>query len=341
MSCDQAQDTKGETIPSAKDFALSPNPAVTVAYLTNLLQNQEGANLYYLRSKAYFDLRAYQKAEEDIEKALNQVPGDVDFLLLSAQIKCQLGMLKEALEDAKLVESSGLASARLYILLADLHFQFHEKRLALSYLTKTQKAGVPQSELSYFQFKLRQVRSDSLGALGSLTVKSLEHPNLAHFYFSYQIGRLGDIQYQKLILSELKKYPMDPYLLLAWGDFLVHVNQFVQAEKVYNQVLLWLPHHPAIRIRMAKYFVGRKKFDLAEKQLDQIDKTDFEIRDALYLRILIRMNTGQKAKSIALLDSVRNLYKSDTRFGILYDRLTGKKLDSTQVKVDSTQISTP
>ena len=117
FSCEKAQDTKGETIPPLQDFAKSQNPTVIVSYLSNLLENQDGANLYYLRAKAYFDLRAYQKAEDDIEIALSKVPGDIDYLLLSAQVKSKLGLIDEAIEDAKLVESSGLASTKLYILL--------------------------------------------------------------------------------------------------------------------------------------------------------------------------------------------------------------------------------
>ena len=340
LSCDQTQDTKGETIPALEEFSKVQNPVVTVSYLTKLLENQDGANLYFLRSKAYFDLRAYQKAEEDIEQALNKVPGDIDFLFLSAKIKSKLGLLDAAIEDAKLVESSGLASANLYLLLAELHFKLHEKRIALSYINKTQKAGIPLGEKVYFQYLARQVRSDSIGALESIAWKSIGHPDLAHAYFSFQIGRLANIQCQKYILGELKKYPLDPFLMMSWGDFLVHVSQFAQAEKVYNQVLLWLPRNPNIRIRMARFYLGLKKYDLADKQIDQIN-ANYLMKDILYLRALIRFSAGQKEKSIALLDSAKKLYGSDARLTSLYDRIVGKKLDSTQVKVDSTAQSTP
>lgn len=332
---------KGETIPALQEFTQKQNPVVTVSYISNLLQNQDGANLYYLRSKAYFDLRAYQKAELDIETALNKIPGDIDFLILSAQIKAKLGMLDEALEDSKLVESSGLSSAKLYLLLAELYSRKGEKRLALSYINQIRKMGTPQSEKLYFDFLSRQIRSDSLGALESLSLNRIEHPNLSHAFFSFQVGRMGNIQYQKYILAEIKKYPLDPYLMMSWGDFLVHVGQFVQAEKVYAQVIDWLPRNSAIRIRVARFYVGRKKFDIADKYLDEVSTTSSEVRDALYLRALIRLNSGQKQRSIALLDSVRHIYAFDARFSNLFDRLVGKKIDSTHAKVDSTQLIQP
>ncbi len=341
ISCDQTQDSRGETIPALLEFSKPVNPAVRVAYLSNLLQNQDGANLYFLRSKAYFDLRAYHAAEEDIENALKKVPTDVDFLLLSAKIKCQLGLAEQALEDAKLVESSGLASASLYMLLADLYAQQHQKRLARSYLMKTQKAGIPKSDKFFYQYLLRQVRSDSIGALESIALKNIDHPTLSHAFFSYRIGRLENLSYQKHLLSELKKYPSDPFLMMSWGDFLVHLNQIERAEKVYNQVITWLPRNPHIRFRMARFYFERKKYELADKQLDAMEGVNFLKRDILYLRAFIRLNVGQRDKSIALLDSARKLYGSDVRINSLYDRILGKRVDSTQVKADSSQINAP
>lgn len=341
LSCEKAQDTKGETIPPALVFQKSQRPEIIVAYLTKLLENQDGSNLYYLRAKAFFEMRNYQKAQEDIEQALKQVPGDVDYLLLSAQIKGQIGTIAAGIEDAKLVESSGLASAKLYMVLAELYFSNHEKRRGYSYLIKVQQVGIPKSEKPIFYFLARQFRSDSLGALQSLGTADCQYANLANAYYHYQIGRIPNIQYQKQILAELKKYPMDPYLMHAWGDFLVHVGQFIQAEKVYKQVETWLPQHPGMHLRFAQFYMNRGQFDLAKDQLIKIPSGSFEIRDALYSRAIIQLNVGQKSASIALLDSARKIYISDGRFTALYDRLVGKRIDSNQISQDTAQQILP
>jgi len=341
MSCEKAQDTKGETIPPALVFQKSQRPEIIIAYLTNLLENQDGSNLYYLRAKAFFELRNYQKAEEDIEQALKQIPGDVDYLILSAQIKGQLGLLAGGVEDAKLVESSGLASAKLYMVLAELYFSNHEKRMGYSYLLKVQKVGIPQSEQSVFRFLARQFRTDSLGALQSLSLSDCQHANLASAYYHFQLGRIPNIQYQKQILAELKKYPMDPYLMHAWGDFLVHVGQFSQAENVYKQVVTWLPKHPSMHLKFAQFYMNRRQFDLAKNQLVQIPSGAFEFRDAIFLRALIQLNVGQKSASIALLDSAQKIYMTDWRFKDLHDRLVGKRVDSNRTSKDSTQQILP
>jgi len=91
---------------------------------------------------------------------------------------------------------------------------------------------------------------------------------------------------------------------------------------------------------MARFYLGRKKFDLADKQLDQID-ANYLMKDLFYLRALIRFSVGEKDNSVAYLDSAKKLYGTDARMTSLYDRIVGKKLDSTRVKVDSTLQSTP
>lgn len=341
LSCEKAQDTKGETIPPAFVFQKTQRPEIIVAYLTKLLENQDGSNLYFLRAKAFFDLRNYQKAQDDIEQALKQVPSDVDYLLLSAQIKGQIGLLTAGIEDAKLVESSGLVSAKLYMVLAELYFNNHEKRRGYSYLIKVQQVGIPKSEKPVFHYLARQFRADSLGALQSISLAHCQYAYLANAYFHYQIGRLPNIQYQKQILAELKKYPMDPYLMHAWGDFLVHVGQYLQAEKVYKQVQTWLPQHPGMHLRFAQFYMNRRQYELANAQLLQIPSGAFEYRDALYSRALIQMNIGQKSASIALLDSARKIYISDGRFTALYDRLVGKRIDSNQISQDTAQQILP
>jgi predicted Zn-dependent protease len=308
VACEKEQDTKGETIPPAAIFQKSQKPELVVAYLTNLLENQDGANLYYLRSKAYFDLRAYQKAQIDIEKALNQVPGDVDYLLLSSQIKRQLGLYAEAMEDAKLVESSGITSAKLYQTIAELYFAMHEKKLGFLYIRKLEKAGIAKSERVYVDFMKRQFRSDSLGALQSVRLTEIQHPDLAHAYFSYQIGRISNLSFQKQILGELKKFPLDPYLMFSWGQFLVHMGQFGQAEKVFNQSIAWMPQQAQVRLSVARYYLDRNQFSLIDSLLSPIQSNALVARDVLYLKLLAALNRGEKSKSITLLDSIRKVY---------------------------------
>jgi tetratricopeptide (TPR) repeat protein len=265
----------------------------------------------------------------------------VDYLLLSALIKRQLGLYSEAIEDAKLVESSGITSAKLYQVLADLHFAIHEKKLGFLYIRKLEKSGIPKSERIYVDFLKRQFRSDSLGAYQSVRLIDIQHPDLAHAYFSYQIGRISNLNYQKQILGELKKFPLDPYLMFSWGQFLVHMGQYGQAEKVFKQSIAWMPQQTSVRLYVARYYLDRNQNDLVDLVLSPIQSNALVARDVLYLKLLGALNRGEKLKSISLVDSIRKVYASDSRFSLLYDRLVGKKPDSVLTTTDSTQQILP
>jgi tetratricopeptide (TPR) repeat protein len=336
IGCKQTEDTKGETIPPESVFYKIQNDEILVSYLTKILESQEGANVYYLRAKAYFSMRAYQKAHDDIEQALKQVPGDVDFLLLSAQIKNHNGLITQGIEDAKLVESSGLASSNLYLCLSELYLANNEKKLGYMYLRKLESLGIPESARNYVSFLNRNFRSDSLGAMQLIKFTDIGHPTLSNAYFSYQLGRIPDILFQKQILAEIRKYPLDPILMYHWGHFLAHMGQYARAENVYKQTLSWLPNDVGIRLQMVRFYIDRKQFDAAEKMLLAVSKSGNKARDVMYLRALIAINSGKKSIGIALLDSARRIYVSDGRFLLLYNRLVAKKNDSAAISIDST-----
>jgi tetratricopeptide (TPR) repeat protein len=217
----------------------------------------------------------------------------------------------------------------------------HEKKLGFLYIRKLEKAGIAKSERVYVDFMKRQFRSDSLGALQSVRLTEIQHPDLAHAYFSYQIGRISNLSFQKQILGELKKFPLDPYLMFSWGQFLVHMGQFGQAEKVFNQSIAWMPQQAQVRLSVARYYLDRNQFSLIDPLLLPIQSNSLVARDVLYLKLLAALNRGEKSKSITLLDSIRKVYASDGRFSQLYDRLLGKKQDSVNSVPDSTQQIVP
>lgn len=341
LACEQTEDTKGETIPPQHAFTKNQNAVLRVAYLSKILASQDGATIFYLRAKAYFDMRAYQKANDDIEQALKQIPGDVDFLLLSAQIKKHNGLIPQGIDDAKLVESSGLASSNLYLCLSELYLASHEKKLGNLYLQKLKKLGIPESQRNYVIFLGRNFRSDSLGAMQLIKLTDIQHSSLSYAYFSYQLGRIPDIVFQKQILGEIRKYPLDPHLMFHWGRFLIRIGQQSRADKVYKQTLAWLPNDLSIRLQIARFYIDRKQYVFAEELLVPVSKSGNMARDVMYLRALIAFNSGNKSIGITLLDSAQKIYVADGRFAALYNQFVSKKIDSVVITVDSTQEITP
>jgi tetratricopeptide (TPR) repeat protein len=336
LSCGPSADQRGEIIPPQSVYNQSQRPGLVISYVTQLLRENDGAHLYYLRAKAYFQLRDYIHAHADILKALEKTPSDVDYLLLSAQIKSQMGWYSLALEDAKALESTGYSSFYMYLTLGEIYLASHSKRLASSYLRQANALGVPVSEKKYINYLSMMARGDSLLAMHSIQLADINHGSLGNAYFRYQLPRMSHLAYQKLILSELKKYPFDPYLLLNWGRFLVQLHQYGRAEKVYQQTLRQLPHNPALLLEIGEYYVRIANYTQALNYLNQVPKQSGVYREALYNQVLVYLNLGQKSRSLSMLDSARMQFVTDARFSLLRDRLIGKRIDSTVVKLDST-----
>lgn len=335
-SCGSTTDQRGEVIPPKSAYKLPQRPEIVVAYITQLLRDNDGPQLYYLRAKAYFQLRDYVHAEPDIQRALEKNPGDADYLLLSAQIKSQLGWYTQALEEAKALESSGYSSSTMYLVLSEIYLASHSKRLAASYLQKAISLGIPMSEKAYGVYLGRITRGDSLQAIQLITSNEIAHRSLSQVFFTYQMPRMSQLAYQKLILSELKKYPLDPYLLRNWGRFLTQLHQYDRAEKVFQKVLTQLPANPSFLLEFGEFYVRLGNYDQAMLYLGQVPRQANVYRDVLFNQALIYLKTGQKSRSLAILDSARMQFKYDRRFIEMQDRLLGKRVDSSQVLADST-----
>ncbi|WP_395785345.1 hypothetical protein [Aquirufa sp.] len=335
-SCEPSADQRGEIIPPKSAYSQTQRPSLVVSYMTQLLRENESPHLYYLRAKAYFQLRDYVHAENDIERSLEKSPGDVDYLLLSSQIKCQLGWYSQALEEAKALESSGNNSPALFLVLSEIYVASNSKRVAANYLQQAVTQGIPVLDKSYSSYLQNLVRGDSLLAMQSIQQKDLVHPQLSSAYFRYQLPRMAHLSYQNLILTELKKYPFDPYLLLNWARFLSQIGQYERAEKVYLHLLPLLPKNPFVVLELGQFYVRIGNNKKALVYLSQVPRQSGGYRDALFNQALAYLNMGEKSRSLVVLDSGRLLFKADVRFMQMRDRLLGKRLDSMQLVVDST-----
>lgn len=335
-SCEPSADQRGEIIPPKSAYSQSQRPSLVVSYITQLLRENEGPHLYYLRAKAYFQLRDYVHAENDIERSLEKNPGDVDYLLLSSQIKSQLGWYSQALEEAKALESSGNNSPALYLVLSEIYIASNSKRVAAKYLQQAVSQGIAVVDKPYASYLQKLVRGDSLLAMQSIQQKELVHPNLSFAYFRYHLPRMPQLKHQNLILAELKKYPFDPYLLLNWGRFLSQIGEYDRAEKVYLHILPLLPKNPYFVLELGQFYVRIGNNKKALIYLNQVPRQSGGYRDALFNQALVYLNMGEKSRSLAVLDSGRLLFKADGRFVQMRDRLLGKRIDSTLLSVDST-----
>ena len=69
-ACSTSPDSKGENIPDKAAIQSGQNPLKNVQFLSQQIEDQPSANLYFLRAKNYLLLHAYGLADQDLEKAL-------------------------------------------------------------------------------------------------------------------------------------------------------------------------------------------------------------------------------------------------------------------------------
>ncbi len=334
-SCERSVDQPGEVIPPKTVYAQAQRPELVVSYITQLLRESDAANLYYIRAKAYFQLRDYVHAQTDIEQALEKNMGDVDYLLLSVLVKIQLDLHAQALKDAKALESTGYSSPIFYLALSQLYLTSHSKGLASTYLKQATSLGIPKSEKAYATYLNQMIYGDSLVALKSIQCTDLEHRVLSRVFFTYQLPRMSQLEYQKLLLQELKKNPLDTYLLLNWARFLNQLRQEDRAIKVYLKALDQLPS-PSLYVEIAEIYIRMANYNQALVYLNKVPKQTPNYANVMFNQALVYLYLGQKSRSFEVLDSARRMYVSDYRFINLRNRLMTKRVDSTLNLTDST-----
>lgn len=338
FSCETNVDSKGEKMPPATAYVSQQDPLKVIAFTSQLLEDQQSASLYYLRAKAYFDLHAYQKAYVDMNKAIEYVPSDLDYLYLSAKIKFNLELYEEALKDAHVVESAKKENVEIFRLLAQIHLFMHQPALVRFYVRKAQKLKIPSEAYVRLQALARLSQLDSLTfqkRYFTLNPQELKDPLMDRLNIESKHHIMPAIQFQALILSEMKKYPLDPHLLRIWARFLGKLGKNALAEQVYRKVDELFVDNFQLKLEWAQFYVKLRNYPMALRILAQIPVDSFVFRESLWQKSLIYSYMGNKAANLAVLDSGIRYFIKDARFSMSKDRLLGKRSDSLQISLDS------
>lgn len=266
-SCQSSPDSKGEKIPDQRAIATGQQAEKNIQFLTLQLEDQPSANLYYLRAKNYISLHAYGLADQDIEKALRDNPGEPDYLALSALIKQKVEDYATSIDRAKLVEITDLNSPQNTLLLVQNYFATKQMSLGRYYLKKIDPSLLPASDKAILKAVKDYAVSDSARLYTLMDSKPADESPLVYIYYEQAMQNLATLRYQQLILSSLKKYPMDPYFMRYWARFLVKMKKYTQAALVYKQVLKVYPKTKSLHAELVY-------FDLAKQGLLPIKRAE-------------------------------------------------------------------
>ena len=240
-SCQSSSDSQGENIPDQRAIATGQQAEKNIQFLNLQLEDQPSANLYYLRAKNYLALHAYGLADQDMEKALRDNPGEPAYLALSAAIKQKVEEYSTSIDRAKLVEITDWNSPQNSLLLAQNYFATKQMSLGRIYLKKINPANLPDLDKRLLNAVKDFAVSDSFKLYSLMDKKPTDESSLVYIYYEQGLDRIPALEYQSLVLESLKKYPMDPYFMRYWARFLVKMKKYAQAASVYKQVVKVYP----------------------------------------------------------------------------------------------------
>jgi tetratricopeptide (TPR) repeat protein len=259
-ACSTSPDSKGENIPDKTAIQSGQNPLKNVQFLSQQMEDQPSANLYFLRAKNYLLLHAYGLADQDLEKALRDNPGEPAYLDLSAQVKQKVEDYAISIDRAKLTEASELNSIQNSLLLAQNYFITNQNSLGRSYLKKVESSLLSAIERPILKAVKDFAVSDSARLYSLMNEKPSDESPLVYVYYEQGLSSIPALKYQKEILQSWKKYPMDPYFMRFWARFLVKMKKYEQAALVYKQVLKIYPKTKSLKAELVY-------FDLAKQGL--------------------------------------------------------------------------
>ena len=257
-SCQSSPDSKGENIPTKQAINLGQQAEKNIQFLTLQIEDQPSANLYFLRAKNYAALHAYGLADQDLEKALRDNPGEPAYLALSSIIKQKVEDYATSIDRAKLVEITDLNSARNNLLLVQNYFATKQMNLGRIYLKKIDSDLLPASDKPVLKAVKDYSVSDSARLYTLMNGKPIDESPLVYLYYDYALDRLSTLRYQELILASLKKYPMDPLFMRYWARFLVKMEKYSQAASVYKQVLKVYPRTKSLAAELEYMDLARQ-----------------------------------------------------------------------------------
>ena len=257
-SCQSSPDSKGEKIPDQQAIATGQQAEKNIQFLTLQLEDQPSANLYYLRAKNYISLHAYGLADQDIEKALRDNPGEPDYLALSAVIKQKVEDYATSIDRAKLVEITDLNSPQNSLLLVQNYFATKQMSLGRYYLKKIDPTLLPASDKAILKALKDYAVSDSARLYTLMEAKPADESPLVYIYYEQALQSLASLRYQQLILASLKKYPLDPYFMRYWARFLVKMKKYTQAALVYKQVLKTYPKTKSLQAELVYFDLAKQ-----------------------------------------------------------------------------------
>jgi tetratricopeptide (TPR) repeat protein len=173
------------------------------------------------RSKLYLEIKQFEKALADAEKAISLDNSNGEFYFLKAKAQRGLNRLEAALNSAKTAETKNFASPELFILEGEIFLIIKQYQKAIDYLNQALKLS-SFNEYAYFYKGLVYAESgDTARAISNLQTAVEQNPEFVDSY-----NELAKIHTAKKQFKEAHQY-LESGIRFEPGNSFLHYNEGV------------------------------------------------------------------------------------------------------------------
>lgn len=199
---------------------VTDNPEVKINRLNQAINSSpNNAALYGQRSRLYDDLKKFDLALKDAEKALSLEPNKGEYHFLKAKAQRGLNRLEAALRSAQDAEAREYRQAELYILMGEIHLIIKQYQKAIDFLNKALKVS-SFNEYAYFYKGLVYAESkDTVRAISNFQTAIEQAPEFVEPY-----NELAKINTAQKNYKEAHQY-IQSGMRFAPGNAFLHYNE--------------------------------------------------------------------------------------------------------------------
>lgn len=244
----------------------------------------------YIRSKAYFTEKKYKKALNEINKALEQNPNNVNFLKFKAEILGVLNKNSEAIKTINLINKDE-------VLFVETHKNI-EKIKSYTLSSSSKKEEEKKYNLAYY-FYLNKDYQRAINELNALILKGETSKSPELLGYIYKINEKFE-DAEKLYDKYIAKNKKNSFAHKGKGDILLKAGKYKNALEEYKSAYKYNKNdiETLIALTVTSYKTGDLESSL--KYLKKAQKKDMNNFKVLYLSSKLTQDTGKQYLKLSL-----------------------------------------
>lgn len=235
-----------------------------LAYLDELIDDDENSHAYFLKAKLYRDHDEYSKALVEVQKAIKLEPNFPNYYFLQGQIFYKQKSWKKALDVISKAEKLGMKQIELYELLAKIHTELQHITDAEQYINRISQLDPDNYNLNFLRAINSYYVSDTLYAVRRFELAIKDSLNIEECLYYLAKIHVARKQYDQAIIKIDKvinrlENPIELYLLKAK---MIEQQGFVDSAFVlYKEAWTLDTLHQGLNQQLAKLVYQKKYYD--------------------------------------------------------------------------------